>query len=185
MEKFVSRMIIIWIAFLIISLSIFSNQINSQQMAYYKFGPSDSLNVLGIAIDNYTKYIIVLLFCGMNSIMRTTTHNILTPWITNSVQDITKKKDKNMYWFAYEATYVVTIYSWLDWYIYINVLLSQADIFLVEIISDLIMAGLVTRYYLTNEHGIVISSTLSPLPLLSGKGNNSYHAIDKCDDTNV
>jgi hypothetical protein len=87
--------------------------------------------------------------------MRTTIHNILSPWVVNSVQDVTKKKDINMHYFAYEVVYVVTIYSWIDWYIYINVLLSQADIFLVEIASDLIMAGIVTRYYLTKEFIIV------------------------------
>ena len=133
------------------SLFILSNNINSEQMAYYKFGPNESLNVLGIAINNYSKYTAVITFCAINSIMRTTIHNILSPWVVNSVQDVTKKKDINIHYFAYEAVYVITIYSWIDWYIYINVLLSQADIFLVEIASDLIMAGIVTRYYLTKE----------------------------------
>ena len=155
MEKFVSRMIMLWMVCVIGSLFILSKNINSEQMAYYKFGPNESLNVLGIAINNYSKYTAVITFCAINSIMRTTIHNILSPWVVNSVQDVTKKKDTNMHCFAYEAVYVVTIYSWIDWYIYINVLLSQADIFLVEIASDLIMAGIVTRYYLTKEFIIV------------------------------
>ena len=151
MEKFVSRITIIWILFVICLLFTLSFDVNNKQNSYYNFGPSKSLTVLGIEINNYSKYVSVLMFCAINSIMRTTIHNILSPWIVNSVQDVTKKKDKNMYWFAYEAVYIVTIYSWLDWYIYINVLLSQADIFLVEILSDLIMAGIVTRYYLTKD----------------------------------
>ena len=61
-------------------------------MAYYKFGPNESLNVLGIAINNYSKYTAVITFCAINSIMRTTIHNILSPWVVNSVQDVTKKK---------------------------------------------------------------------------------------------
>ena len=56
MEKFVSRMIMLWMVCVIGSLFILSNNINSEQMAYYKFGPNESLNVLGIAINNYSKY---------------------------------------------------------------------------------------------------------------------------------
>ena len=155
MEKFVSRMIMLWMVCVIGSLFTLSFDVNNKQNSYYNFGPSKSLTVLGIEINNYSKYVSVLMFCAINSIMRPTIHNILSPWVVNSVQDVTKKKDTNMHCFAYEAVYVVTIYSWIDWYIYINVLLSQADIFLVEIASDLIMAGIVTRYYLTKEFIIV------------------------------
>ena len=50
--------------------------------------------------------------------------------------------------FAYEVTYVSTIYNWVDWYIYMNLLLAQVDMLLTEILADLIMSGLVTYYYL-------------------------------------
>ena len=60
MEKFVSRMIILWIVCVVGSLFVLSNNINSEQMAYYKFGPNESLNVLGIAINNYSKYTAVI-----------------------------------------------------------------------------------------------------------------------------
>jgi hypothetical protein len=34
-------------------------------MAYYKFGPNESLNVLGISINNYSKYTAVITFCAI------------------------------------------------------------------------------------------------------------------------
>ena len=124
---------------------------DDKEMTYYRFGPSNNLKILGISIDTYPKYTCVLSYCVINSIMRSITHNILTPWMTNVIQDVTKNKDKNIHMFAYEVTYVISIYSWVDWYLYLNFLLSQVDIFLVEICVDLIMAGILTRYYLNKK----------------------------------
>ena len=36
----------------------------------------------------------------------------------------------------------------VDWFIYINLLLAQADMVIVEICTDLIVTGFVTRMYL-------------------------------------
>ena len=80
--------------------------------------------------------------------LRSAYRDILLPWQTNSVQDITKIKKQDMKCFAYEVSFITTIYGWMDWYIYINLLLSQADMILIEISSDLIMSFATTRYYL-------------------------------------
>jgi hypothetical protein len=36
----------------------------------------------------------------------------------------------------------------MDWFIYLNILLSQIDMLLAEIVADLMVSVLVTRYYL-------------------------------------
>jgi hypothetical protein len=149
MEKYASKILIIWMVFLIIMFSLLSSNSKSEQIAYYKFGPNNTFNVLGISINNYSKYFIILSICIINCIMRSIMHNILNPWVINSVQDITKKKNKNIHYFAYESSCVITLYVWLDWYISINILLSQVDIFIVEVLMDLLMIVILTRYYLT------------------------------------
>jgi hypothetical protein len=75
----------------------------------------------------------------------------LTPWVTNSVQDITKVKPKNMHMFAYESAFVITMYTWFDWFLYYNILASQMDLFVIEISMDIIMAVTITYYYVTYD----------------------------------
>jgi hypothetical protein len=75
----------------------------------------------------------------------------LVPWVTNSIQDITKPKPKNIHMFAYETAIIITVYTWFDWFLYYNILVSQIDLLLVEISMDLIMSLVITHYYLNNE----------------------------------
>ena len=121
---------------------------DNETQKFYTFGPNDNLIVFGLEINTYPKYLIIILFCCVNSLIRTTSRDILIPWQTNTVQDITKIKNKNIHCFAYEVSCVTTIYAWVDWYIYINLLLTQIDMLLMEISTDLLMSCITTRYYL-------------------------------------
>jgi hypothetical protein len=75
----------------------------------------------------------------------------LNPWLINNVQNINIVKPKQISGFAYEVTYVVTIYNWVDWYVYMNLLLAQVDLFLTEMFADVLMSSLTTYYYLNTE----------------------------------
>ena len=121
---------------------------DNETQKFYTFGPNDNLIVFGLEINTYPKYLIIILFCCVNSLIRTTSRDILIPWQTNTVQDITKIKNKNMHCFAYEVSCVITIYGWVDWYIYINLLLTQIDMILIEMLTHLLTSCITTRYYL-------------------------------------
>ena len=151
MEKIVSRVVILWVTMIFITIGLLYNKMNEEAMLFYQFGPSSNLMVFGLNIDTYTKYVIIVIYCFLNSLVRTASKDILGPYLTNSVQDITKVKSKDIRCFAYEVTYVVSIYGWIDWYIYMNLLLVQVDMLIIEISSDLIMSVLTTRYYLHHK----------------------------------
>jgi hypothetical protein len=138
-------------------ISILHSEINSNNK-FYNIGPNDSLLILGFVIDNYLKYLSIISYCLVNSVFRSLFHNILIPWVTNSIQDVTKQKPKNIHMFAYESAFIITIYTWFDWFLYYNILISQIDILMIEIIIDIIMAGLVTNYYLNNNLFIIKKS---------------------------
>jgi hypothetical protein len=67
------------------------------------------------------------------------------------VQDINIVKPKQIRGFAYEVTNIVTIYTWVDWYVYMNLLLAQVDLFLTEMFADVLMSVLTTYYYLNTD----------------------------------
>ena len=157
MEKIICNCILLWMSFICVCVSCLYNQTDITNK-FYNFGPSENLVIIGFTINDYKKYLFVIGYCFINSIMRSLMHNILSPWVTNIIQDKTRPKLKNIHWFAYESAYVITLYTWFDWFLYYNILLSQIDLLLIEIIIDLMMAGIVTYYYLHSSNNISTDS---------------------------
>ena len=151
MEKIVSRVVMLWVMMIFFTIGLLYNKMNEEALLFYNFGPSDNLLVFGLNIDTYPKYTVIVFYCFLNSLVRTSSKDILQAYLTNSVQDVTKEKSKNIQCFAYEVTYVLSIYGWIDWYIYMNLLLVQVDMLIIEITSDLLMSLLTTRYYLRHK----------------------------------
>ena len=152
MEKVVSRIVIIWMIIIAITIGNLYKYMDASEAQFYRFGPYENFLVIGIKINTSGKYLLVVGYCFVNSLIRNIIHNILNSWLINSVQDINIIKPRQIKKFAYEVIYVATIYNWVDWYIYMNLLLAQVDMLLTEILADLIMSGLVTYYYLETEH---------------------------------
>jgi len=151
MEKLVSRIVIIWMSILMITIGCLYNHMNETGTNYYRIGPHDDFLVIGIKINTGGKYFLVVSCCFINSLIRNTIHNILNPWLINNVQDINIVKPKQIRGFAYEVTNIVTIYTWVDWYVYMNLLLAQVDLFLTEMLADVLMSVLTTYYYLNTD----------------------------------
>jgi hypothetical protein len=118
------------------------------------FGPNDTLIIFETTINTKEKYagIVVLSIC--NSAIRAMNTNVLYPWIINNIQD-TKTDQKVNEFNAYEITAVHSIYCFVDWYIYMNILLSQIDLFMIEVVVDLIVALFTTRYYLQRDYTLL------------------------------
>ena len=151
LQKRISRIISIWMISITILIINISKYADSEQKKIYNFGPNKDLNILGFIIDTQYKYILVISYCFINSIFRTLYNSILHSWLINYIQDETKEKSIEIRHFAYEITCVTTIYAWFDWFIYINILLSQIDMVIIEIVADLIVSILTTTYYLRTK----------------------------------
>ena len=79
--------------------------------------------------------------------MRTINSTMLHSWITNTVQDKT-----NINYIvpnkAYLLSSINSAYVWFDFFMYMNILMAQIDLFLAEVLADLIITAIVTQYYL-------------------------------------
>lgn len=121
--------------------------------SFYRWGPHDDLIVLTVIINTKLRYTGLVCFCILNSIFRTLQHDVLLSWAINNVQDANKYTPESIHWTAYEIMSVNAVYTWFDWFIYMHVLLSQIDLFLVETITQLIFSLITTTYYLrTNKN---------------------------------
>jgi len=121
----------------------------------FPIGPNPELFLLQIPINTPAKYIGVVTICFSNSIFRSLKNNILQSWITNHLQD-EQSTEYIEYRFSYEISCVNTIYAWFDWFLYMHILLSQIDLFLVEVSADILMTVLITNYYLGKKSNPII-----------------------------
>lgn len=143
-EITIARILVAWLCVLVTLIGFMSyNDTNVKT----NIGPSESLIIFGATINTTKKYIAVVVLCIFNSAVRTMNSNIIHPWVINNVQD-TKIYFKVNIYHAYEITAIHAVYGFIDWYFYMNIILSQIDLFMVEMIVDLIMAMLTTKYYL-------------------------------------
>jgi len=141
-----------WMTAVVIAISVFISKLTTRDV-FYNFGPSSTFVVLGMTIDTYTSYTCLLIYCFINTIIRNLNIQYVTPFITNVVHDTTVNKNHLSKRLIYEIVLLNIIYVWVDWFIYINLLLSQLDMVIVEIIADIIVTSFITRNYLkTSEN---------------------------------
>lgn len=147
----VSKIFIIWI--FIISIVLYCLLINTDddKKKFYRFGWHEDLWILGIQINTFWKWFGVVGYSFINSMFRTVYHNYLNPWIINNIQDEVRSKKHLLKWNVYEVTSVSVVYNWTDWLLYMNILLAQVDMMIVEVLADLLMSLLTTYYYLGKE----------------------------------
>ena len=138
----IARLIAIWMCAIIGLLGIIASD-----NPIFHIGPNETLQIFNIAINTNSRYIAVVSFCFVNSGIRTLNHNILQPWIINVIQDKTNMTPIS-YNQSYELSFVYTIYNWFDFFMYMNILITQIDMLVIEIVIDLIMTYISTSYYL-------------------------------------
>lgn len=141
----ISKGILAWMLFVSTLVGLLVNSASS----FYRFGPQEDLVILGIVIDTNVKYAAVASFCIVNSFIRSVESDVLHAWLINTVQD--KDIPKPDHRLAYQVSIIHSMYYWWDWFIYMNILLSQLDLFLMEMISSIITSLITTYYYLQHE----------------------------------
>lgn len=147
-QTIVARFLLGWMGAVSVVIAVMSRGIDDEHAHFYRFGPHPDLLLMGFRVDCYEKYAVVIAYCIVNSVMRTLYNDILHAWILNHVQDETKAKTASTVALAYNVTCVTSMYHWFDWLIYMNILLAQIDLVIVEVTTDVAMSLLTTRYYI-------------------------------------
>lgn len=145
--KWTTRLMELWIIAIIagISSALLSQ---SNVDAFYTFGPSSTFVILGITIDTPLKYSIVVLYSVLDTLVTALLYQVVTPWLTLVVHDTTVSKTHIFYFLIYEISLIRRIYAWVDWLLYINILLSQIDVALIQLLTDALCTIYITYVYL-------------------------------------
>ena len=141
---------------------------------FYQFGPSSNLVILGLVVDNYILYIGIILYSFLNTVIRNMNNQVVCAWITLVVHNITIPKDTIPQLYIYEITLMSSFYTYIDWFIYLNLVFSQIDIILIELAGELFITFMVTRMYLeTSAPSLPTESP--PEPPLEMEMNGQIH----------
>jgi hypothetical protein len=116
---------------------------------FFRIGPHADLVIFGAHVDTAAKYALVVAYTCINTVVRALQTEILQSWITNNVYDEKTPKTALIRKHAYEANVAKTIYIWFDFLMYMNILLTQIDLFLFETIGHVVTSFYTTRYYLS------------------------------------
>ena len=138
----VSRIIATWT--LCIGSLLTNSALNS-----FTMGPGPKFIILGIAIDTIQKYYVLCLYVVLNIIIRNMNFNIISPWLIQNVQNTNPIQMSQSQ--IYQIAICFTLYGWVDSIIYINVILSQFDIVLLEIITDIIINAYITHKHIVSK----------------------------------
>jgi len=143
----VSRIIALWT--ICVGTSIGYTVSSTVSLTPYRIGPSSQFIILGITIDTMQKYIALCMYVIVNIMMRNMNFNIISPWLIQHVQNTLPLHIHSSH--AYHISVCFTLYGWLDSIIYIHVIMSQMDIVLLEIVTDVMINIYITRTYLMNK----------------------------------
>jgi len=146
--RYTIRILQCWTASVLVALGLLLQK-GTALKNFYQFGPSNNLIILGLVINSYTLYAGVVFYSFFNTIIRNLNNQIVCSWITLVVRDITVPKHDLSRLYIYEITLMSAIYTYIDWFIYLNLVFSQLDIVLIEFAGEMFITCLVTRMYLS------------------------------------
>jgi hypothetical protein len=159
---FWSRILSSWIATVTIMILCINKNTDD---SFYQWGPHSELVLFGVVVDSWAKYGFVVLYTFVNVSLRNVEQNILRPYLLLNVQSDSGTVSKNMLNHAhiYEITVLVTLYTWFDWFMYMQMLLTQVDMIFIEAAADVVVSLLVTEWYLRETVVMTFASSYQSL----------------------
>lgn len=156
-----------WVAVCCVFMSILLVR-DSNHSTFFQIGPNESLILFNIRINTIPRYLCVVFYTILSTIIRTLQQEVVMPWIIQSIQN-DKPKSEFVQSKAYEIVVVDVIYRWFDWFMYMNILLAQIDMMIIEIAGNIGMVFITTKNYLRSSsfQSQLLPSLSLPQPRLS------------------
>jgi len=154
-----------WTATIVIALGILLQKVTAFKN-FYQFGPSENLVILGLVVDNYYLYTGVVFYSFFNTVLRNLNNQVVVAWITLVVHNTTVSKEYISALYIYEITLMSAIYTYIDWFIYLNLVFSQLDIVLIEFAGELIITYIVTRMYISTVVPVNTNDAITNIPMV-------------------
>ncbi len=141
--EYITLAIFLWII-LILALLGYMDIYHS---TFFRFGPSEHLLFFSTPINTWIRYLLLCLYVIINQTLMTIALNVISPWLINTIQNITITVISLQKWKIYLISIIWTMYLWLEGLVAIRVYLSQIDILLyVFLVNQFASTLILTRY---------------------------------------
>lgn len=140
-------MICVWsIAIVILLLSF-----RFTESVFFRFGPSTTLRFFDNPVDTWSKYSGLCFYVVVQQVVQTYGLETITPFMINQVQNRSVKTLSESSRATLTIISIWYTYLWLGRIISIQLLLSQFDLLVLVLFTDLTVTFLVTKYYYLNR----------------------------------
>lgn len=146
----ITQVYAIWMTLVMVGVTLVCTSDSNTPNKFFRAGPHSDMIVLNVPINTSTKYLLIVIYCVVNSAMRSIKISVLQSWLINDVQN-DKPISPTLIWQTYEVSVINCLYAWFDWFISINLLLSQIDIMMIEVASDTFTTILTNKIYIANK----------------------------------
>ena len=134
-KRLTAVVLLVWLS---IVLTVFSclGVLHSQ---FFRFGPSPSLHFMTIPIDTVEEWLLLALYCCVDTLVKTFGHDAVVPWLTHTISD---PKVKSL---PYRRSVCLLVMEVYYGYVHVSSMfkfflsLAQVDFVLINALSDLAM----------------------------------------------
>ena len=82
-KRFTALILVVWLMLIVViffSLGVI-------QSSFFRFGPSHSLHFMSIAIDTTEEWVILAIYCFVDTLVKTFGHDSIVPWLNHTLSD--------------------------------------------------------------------------------------------------
>lgn len=148
--RVVSVVAVAWIVICVVVLVVDRGVYNNQYLTW-NFGPSDDLKIMGVNIDSWTRWIMVIVFVAIDAIISVWVAEVVYTWLNNNVYRHEVPTQFGDRWATMIAVSLL-IYTGFHAVILLFIMLSQVDILLISILIGAIATTVIVRGYLNAKH---------------------------------
>lgn len=120
-------------------------------LPYLHVGPSPDVSLLGVAIDNWSKWGAVAAFSVVNTVVSQLGSNVVSPWYINTVADSKAKSIPQSPAQVYSMILLYSTYTGLQHLMFLYIAFTQADFLAMELGVTLAINMITTKFFLDSK----------------------------------
>ena len=119
--------------------------------SFFRFGPSSNLHFMTITIDTYEEWSLLAIYCFVDTLIKSFSHDSIVPWLVNTLAD---QKCKEL---PYSKSMCLAIMETYFCYIHFSQIfkfflsLTQFDFVLISALADLLMKIFSYNFYMAQK----------------------------------
>lgn len=139
--------ILLWM----IIVTIVTIAIGFTDSVFFSWGPNNNISFFKTPIDTWGKYVAIIIYTVINQAIQTYGLETISPWMINVVEN---RKETRLPFGENQSLFVIVVwytYLWSGRIIGIQLMLTQFDLLLVILASDLITTVTITKWYMKDK----------------------------------